>query len=267
MKYSDFKNHRNNGYMAWLRTKNCVVTGSKAQCAHHIRLGTNGGSSLKPSDYFCIPLENEYHTHGPLAVHKIGEDTFLKKFKLNKEELFIGYLSEYLKESYQIVIELKGLEPVKALAILIEEIERRRPAKKVSKTKKTVKPKNDQEKIKAPKPSETEFYQKAKELKRVRDKELRDSLKAQKPKVKVKVSSPKSKTSVKDDPFYQKAKELKREQDKALRKAMKEEQKSKSQPVGDIDYYAKIKEEQKLKAREYRKAQYRKLKQLKSEQK
>lgn len=253
--------------MTWLRSKNCVVTGSKAQCAHHIRLGTNGGSGLKPSDYFCIPLENEYHTHGSLAVHKIGEESFLSRFKLDKEKLFIGYMTDYLKENYQIVLETKGLESLVAITLLIDEIERRRPARKVTKSNKTKKVKKSaEESIKAPKASESEFYQKAKELKRVRDKELRDSMKSQRPKVKAKVSTPK-KASVTQDPYYQKAKELKKAQDKAMREKLKAQAKNDSHSSANLEYYEKIKQEQKLKAREYRKAQYKKLKQLKSEQK
>jgi len=242
--------------MEWLRTQRCVVTGSKAECAHHIRLGTNGGAALKPSDYFCIPLENEYHTHGPLAVHKLGEDSFLRKFKLDKEELFINQLSLYLKANYQIVIEHSGLEKLIAISLLIDEIEKRRRAKKVSskakkKTSKVVK-------VDTPKLSETEYYQKAKELKKSRDKELRDSLS----KSKIKTKS----VSLKGNEFYEKAKELKKEQDRALRKEMKKQSKP-QQSAESFDYYEKVKQEQKLKAREYRKAQYQKLKQLKSEQK
>lgn len=246
--------------MQWLRTQKCVASGAPAECAHHIRLGTNGGKGLKPSDYFCIPLENDYHTHGPYAVHRMGEQSFLEKFKLNREELFIHFLTLYLKQSYEIVLELDGLGDIEKIAKLIEEIENRRPAKKVTKhggAKKSKKSKV-QPNLVVPKASETEYYQKAKELKRQRDKELRDQLSAQKPKQKT--------ASLKDNPFYQKAKELKREQDQKLRKELKKKSQSVAAPK-NIDHYEKLKEEQKIKAREYRRAQYQKLKQLKSEQK
>ena len=82
MEFSKHKNHRNPNYLIWLREQPCVASGEKAQCAHHVRLGTNGGSSLKPSDYFCIPLIHEYHTTGLFAIHVVGEDTFLNQSRL-----------------------------------------------------------------------------------------------------------------------------------------------------------------------------------------
>lgn len=225
MNYSDFKNHRNVGYMAWLRTQNCVVTDSKAECAHHIRLGTNGGSSLKPSDYFCIPLENEFHTQGELAVHMIGEESFLNHFNLNKEDLFFKYLKGFLLETYQIAIDFEKESILEKISILVNEIEARRPAKKVRKKTQTKKEKSSDS--------------------------TKKSAKGLKP-------------SFKGDPYYEKAKELKRVRDKELRDSMKSNQPSSTQSAESIDYYAKLKEEQKIKARNYRKEQYRKLKEFKS---
>ena len=173
MELSKYKAHRNQKYLSWLREQNCVVSNKKAQCAHHIRLGTNGGTGIKPSDYFCLPLINEYHTTGSLALHMIGEETFLKQFELDPISLFIKYLKDYLASQYDILYSLERTDKKICLAELIEIIE----SKNVKKPKKKAvsKPKTKIPKIKTEK--EIEFYEVAKALKRANDKELRDKLK------------------------------------------------------------------------------------------
>ncbi len=222
MELSKHKAHRNQKYLSWLRQQNCVVAGTKAQCAHHIRLGTNGGAGLKPSDYFCIPLLNEYHTTGSKALHIIGEETFLHTFSLDPKVLFVGYLKEYLFQTYGESYNGENNSPEKVIAEVIELIEKHRPkkdpvAKKAKKKKETPKP---------PTPSitENEYYQKAKELKRQRDKELRKKLKEQdasRPK-KASPSRAKSSSSLKGQEFYEKAKEARKQQEKEYREKNKE---------------------------------------------
>ena len=232
MELSKFKNHRDPKYLKWLREQKCVVSGKKAQCAHHIRLGTNGGSSLKPSDYFCIPLINSYHTTGSDALHIIGEDTFLKKFNLNKTELFIYYLSKYLMEKYD--YKYKEVDSDHILKELIDFAN----SKIITNTKRT--PSHS----KKPK-SEKEL--KLEELKKENDKRIRKKIKKVAPSIKVKF---------KGNPVYERAKELKKENDKKIRENLKPE-KSKT-PIN-----TEFKEAQKKLASEYRKKQYKKLKELK----
>ena len=127
MELSKHKNHRNLKYLNWLRKQPCVVSGDKAQCAHHIRLGTNGGSSLKPSDYFCIPLLNEYHTTGSYAIHVVGENTFLKQLKLDRNKLFIQFLKQYLVEEFTVYFQLENLSDEVLISHLINLIEENGP--------------------------------------------------------------------------------------------------------------------------------------------
>lgn len=247
MKLAMHRNHRNSKYLKWLRTQNCVVSGEKAQCAHHIRLETNGGSGLKPSDYFCIPLKNEYHTTGAHALHIIGEDTFFKQFKLNRDELFLKFLKGFLKEEHNIVVEFNDSSDEDVITFIITLLEENssQPEKKAKKAASKTKPSKPKVSI-----TENEFYQKAKEAKRVQDKILRDQLKSEKPKV----SSP----TFKGNEFYEKAKEAKRAQDKLLREKLKSNQVKQKVSVTESEFYQKAKEQQKA----YRKEQYRKSKEL-----
>lgn len=199
MELSKHSTHRNQKFLSWLRLQNCVVSGKKAQCAHHIRLGTNGGTGIKPSDYFCLPLRNEFHTTGPDALHLIGEETFLNKFQLDPISLFIKYLKEYLANEFDILYSLEPEDKKESLAQLIEIVE----TKNIKKVKKKIKVKP---KIKTPKvktDKEKEFYEVAKALKRAKDKELRGKLKQE--------------IDPKQSEFYQKAKEAQKLKQKEYR--------------------------------------------------
>jgi hypothetical protein len=244
MELTKHSNHRNAKYLSWLRKQNCVISGTKAQCAHHIRLGTNGGSSLKPSDYFCIPLLNEHHTTGPQALHMIGEDTFLTEYKLDKVQLFIGFLKQFLVDEFHTELKKVDTDPEALLASLISEVENNTP-----KSERAKKPKK--------KVDQTEFQIQAKEAKRASDKELRDRLKKQKPKVKA--------SSLKGNEFYEKAKEAKRISDKDLRDKLKKKTKKSSSETSksELDYKAKQKE---LMSK-YRKEQYQKSKEMRAKKK
>ena len=230
MEFFKHNNYRNNNYLTWLRKQFCIVSKKPAECAHHVRLGTNGGKGLKPSDYFCIPLTNEFHTQGQMALHLIGEKTFFSKFKIEIENIFVNYLRLYLKETYGFISSNSFLSINEEILNLVNEIEMRRPSSAIGKKKIKISPlrkkeKNDSNKIlqlkrsskkKAPKISESEFYQKAKELKRIQDKETRKNIKENAPNVKNSFSS------VKNNEFYQKAKEIKRKNDKEMREKHKQ---------------------------------------------
>jgi hypothetical protein len=204
-------NHRNTKYLSWLREQSCIVSGEKAQCAHHIRLGTNGGKGIKPSDYFCVPLTNEFHTTGSDAVHLIGEETFLENNKIDKVEFFIYYLQQFLKEMLGAKVDLKGLSRLDGLDAVIEKIESfnttgSKPAKKNKKKVST------KAKVSI---TENEFYQKSREYKREKDKELRKSIKE---------SSKKNDDVSSEDGYQQEAKKLKKDSDKKRNAEYKEAQ-------------------------------------------
>lgn len=61
-------------HRAWVRRHHCSVPGCARlpiECAH-VRIGTDGGIALKPSDRFCISLCQSHHAE----QHHIGEAAF-----------------------------------------------------------------------------------------------------------------------------------------------------------------------------------------------
>lgn len=243
MELSKHRAHRNPKYLEWLRGQKCAVSGQPAECAHHIRLGTNGGAGLKPSDYFCIPLLNDYHVCGINALHVIGEETFLTRFGLDPKALFIRYLKRYLIETFDIYHMLEGRSQEETIAELIGLIENKlpkleRPGKKKQKNKRSL--------------ADDEFYQRAKELKKKRDKELRKKLKEKAPPAKS-PSKPSAKMSFKGNEAYERAKELKRQRDKELRKKLKAKNPPKPASLKGQEFYEKAKEKRRQMDKEYRK--------------
>lgn len=261
-------------YLSWLRKQKCVVSGELAQVAHHVRLGTNGGKGIKPSDYFCIPLLNEYHTHGTHALHIIGEESFFRIFRLDKIKLFKDQLEGFLLEQFKVKIDISALNSQLAITRLIEEIEKQRPAQEKNRLNK---PKAIKEKPLGPKVkiTDSEFYQKAKEKKKVYDKKLREQMKGSRPFNNIekkdsynKVIKNKKKVSITDTEFYQKAKEEKKAHDKKLREQMKESRplrnrekkdsyhkvikNKKKASITDTEFYQKAKEARKVYEKEQR---------------
>jgi hypothetical protein len=68
-----------------VRKHHCCVPGCKRtpiECAH-VRLGTDGGTGLKPSDRWTISLCAYHH----LEQHRIGEARFEDKYGLDLKSL------------------------------------------------------------------------------------------------------------------------------------------------------------------------------------
>jgi hypothetical protein len=61
---------RDSRYRAWIRTLPCAACGRTwgVEAAH---TGSDGGMSMKASDYSCIPLCGECHTMRPDSYHRI----------------------------------------------------------------------------------------------------------------------------------------------------------------------------------------------------
>lgn len=66
---------RDEAYKAFVRLHPCAACHRTApsEAAH---TGSDGGLSMKASDYSCIPLCAECHTRGDLAYHRIGKRAF-----------------------------------------------------------------------------------------------------------------------------------------------------------------------------------------------
>ncbi len=74
---------RDSKYLKIIRQLPCVVCFSKPCEAAHVRIGTDGGTSLKPSDRYCVPLCNKHHRE----QHNTGEHIFWDKLNINPVEL------------------------------------------------------------------------------------------------------------------------------------------------------------------------------------
>jgi hypothetical protein len=77
---------RSPGHLAWVRGHECAVRNefcSERVEAAHVRNGTDGGTSLKPSDSWALPLCSYHHR----AQHQHGETTFSRHYKINMKEI------------------------------------------------------------------------------------------------------------------------------------------------------------------------------------
>jgi len=68
------------GHRAWVRRHSCSVRGCRRtpiECAH-VRIGTDGGMGMKPSDKWAISLCQVHH----MEQHRIGEAAFQLKHSM-----------------------------------------------------------------------------------------------------------------------------------------------------------------------------------------
>lgn len=80
------------GHLAWVRGHECAIVGKGDHVcsgrieAAHVRIGTGGGTSLKPADCHTIPLCSEAHR----LQHQIGETSFERRFGIKMREIAEG---------------------------------------------------------------------------------------------------------------------------------------------------------------------------------
>lgn len=79
------KTARNWKYKLWIRSLPCAVCGCTPTEAAHT--GSDGGMSMKASDYSCIPLCADCHTQGPRSYHRIGRPAFELEHDIQVAEL------------------------------------------------------------------------------------------------------------------------------------------------------------------------------------
>src|SRR5471030_108361 len=66
---------RDEAYKAWIRTLPCLGCGREGQ-SEAAHTGTDGGLSMKASDYSCVPLCPGCHTQAPHSYHRLGKRAF-----------------------------------------------------------------------------------------------------------------------------------------------------------------------------------------------
>lgn len=76
-------------HLQYVRGHECAVPGCRSGDpieAAHVRVGTDGGTGLKPSDKWAIPLCRSHHEE----QHRIGEPHFETRHKLNMKAIAQG---------------------------------------------------------------------------------------------------------------------------------------------------------------------------------
>ena len=73
---------RDEDYKSWIRAMPCIACGVKgrSEAAH---TGSDGGMSMKASDYSCVPLCSDCHTQAPSAYHRVGKRAFESRHGLS----------------------------------------------------------------------------------------------------------------------------------------------------------------------------------------
>lgn len=86
------KGRRSPAHRAWVRSHACCACGSTAgiECAH-VRVGTDGGTGLKPSDWWTVSLCSECHRY----QHTTSEQTLEREHGIDLKAL----AREFFKQS------------------------------------------------------------------------------------------------------------------------------------------------------------------------
>ena len=79
---------RSKEYLAFVRSKGCLVCGRPSD-AHHA-IGRRG-VGLKPSDYGTVPLCRVHHTD----IHRLGKDSFQEEHSIDLAESVANLLHEF----------------------------------------------------------------------------------------------------------------------------------------------------------------------------
>jgi transcription elongation factor Elf1 len=82
------KGRRSPAHRKWVRGFACCACGSQSaiECAH-VRVGTDGGTGIKPSDRHCVSLCKPCHSE----QHQIGERAFEMKHKIDLKALAFAF--------------------------------------------------------------------------------------------------------------------------------------------------------------------------------
>lgn len=90
--------YRSQQYRAWVRGFPCAIAGKcghacvKTMACAHVRKGTDGCKDVKPSDWWTIPLCDDYAGGGAHGEqHRIGEPAFERKYGIDMKTLARSY--------------------------------------------------------------------------------------------------------------------------------------------------------------------------------
>ena len=88
---------RDEAYKDWIRTLPCVGCGvrGRSEAAH---TGSDGGMSMKSSDYSCVPICADCHTQAPGAYHRVGKRGFERAHRISFRALVAELNEEWRKQ-------------------------------------------------------------------------------------------------------------------------------------------------------------------------
>jgi len=78
--------YRSAKHLNFIRKQTCIISGQDDVQACHIRVLSDGGVGLKPSD-FTIPMHYQFHK----MQHDLGEIKFYARFGINPYEKSLYY--------------------------------------------------------------------------------------------------------------------------------------------------------------------------------
>lgn len=87
-------------YRWWIRTLPCLICGGKAEAAH---TGSDGGTSMKASDYSCVPLCHGCHQSATGAYHQTCREAFEQKHGIS----FVAIVRELNRYWFECAGEVK----------------------------------------------------------------------------------------------------------------------------------------------------------------
>ena len=94
---------RSKKYLEWIRSLPCVVTGRTDRVvAHHVTVSANRGMGLKPSDFWCLPIDWFEHQ----KLHANGEASYWGDLGLDPHRLASDHLFSWLCEDSESSLEL-----------------------------------------------------------------------------------------------------------------------------------------------------------------
>lgn len=121
MSYEKGRLFRNQDYMEYVRTQTPVndwgemaacprrfenqYNGIEMRVAHHVRMGGNGGTGIKPSDYRTVSLNALDHQD----LHNVGEKSFWARHGVDPDEAIIILLTNYVKDRKKLISTLEDL--------------------------------------------------------------------------------------------------------------------------------------------------------------
>ena len=92
--YQKKKPWRSNAYLIYIRQQSCIICQHPETDAHHVRIQSNAGTGIKPSDFYGVPLCRLHH----LESHHYGRNTFFERHGVDIFEELFKIVAGFLKE-------------------------------------------------------------------------------------------------------------------------------------------------------------------------